>query len=125
MGFDIYVYMTLKMCPKSGRPYYYGKNFEAVYDLPDIIVPEKMCEYLEGRGKIFHAYTEIFNNENRFDVDVEEFLESYPDWDDVKESSYYDKDDTYWLREDHLGFKRLLEWCRDQHGVFFRVSWSY
>ena len=53
-----------------------------------------MCEYLEGRGKIFHVYTEIFNNENRFDVDVEEFLESYPDWDDVKESPYYDKDNT-------------------------------
>lgn len=124
MGFDINIYMSLNMCPKTGKPFIYGKNFERIYELPEIVVPEKMCEYLEGRGHLFHAYTETFNEENRYDVGVDEFLEEYPDWVSVQEHLSYEEAKDYWSFEDHEGFKRLLEWCAEQK-VGFRVSWSY
>ena len=130
MGFDINVMMEMFMCPATGKPFYYGydevtKNLEKVYDLPDISVPAKMCEYLVGRGSIFYAYTEFFNEREVFNVTVDEFLEAYPSWRQVKESNYYSEETTdYWCEEDHEGFKRLLEWCTQQR-VMFRVCWSY
>lgn len=124
MGFDINVYMTLQLCPETGKPYYYGKDLKHVYEPLDIVVPEELRQYLKGRGRIFHAYTEVFNNKDKYDVDVEEFLESYPRWDVVKENEYYKDEMDYWTLKDHKGFKNLLKWCRDQQ-IFFRVSWSY
>ena len=128
MGFDINIMMELYMCPASGKPYYYGKNketrkIEKVYELPNILVPGKMCEYLVGRGHIFHAYTAHFNEKEIFNVSVEEFLEEFPSWEEVMENEFY-SDEGYWLEEDHLGFQRTLEWCSEQE-VCFRVCWSY
>lgn len=128
MGFDINVNMVLHMCPKTGKPFYYKFNqekriTEKCYELPSIVVPAKMCEYLVGRGHIFQAYTEYFNDREMYDVSVEDFLEQYPSWDEVLEHSSYD-DEYGWIEEDHEGFKRLLEWCTRQ-GICFRVSWSY
>lgn len=116
------------MCPASGKPYYLRwnkelKNYEKIYELHNIIVPEKMCEYLVGRGHHFHAYTGDFNEEERYDVTVEEFLEQYPSWEEVMENHSWD-DECGWIEEDHEGFKRLLEWCCEQD-VSFRVCWSY
>ena len=131
MGFDINITMSLQMCPASGKPFYYGSDpktnkIEKIYGLPNILVPAKMCEYLEGRGSIFHAYTDTFNDKDIFNVSVDEFLDEYPTWEDVKKSGYYvDEDENgYWMEEDHEGFKRLLEWCCQQ-GPSFRVCWSY
>jgi hypothetical protein len=128
MGFDINIMMVLHMCPGTGKPYYYKYNKEKkvvdkIYEYPNLDVPAKMCDYLEGRGSIFHAYTEKFNYEERYNVSVDEFLEAYPDWKDVLHSDHYDNDD-YWCEEDHEGFKRLLEWCCEQE-VSFHVTWSY
>lgn len=128
MGFDINVMMTMYTCPESGKPYYLkwskeAKNYEKRYDLPDIIVPEKMCKYLVGRGHHFHAYTSHFNELERYDVTVEEFLEQYPSWDELVDDPSYE-DECGWFEEDHEGFKRVLEWCTQQC-VSFRVSWSY
>lgn len=130
MGFDINVNMVLHMCPKTGKPFYYGynkqqNNYEKIYELPTLVVPEKMCEYLVGRGHLFHAYTDHFNEEDVFDVSVEVFLNEYPPWEDVQQSDYFRDDEVdYWNEEDHEGFKRLLEWCTQQT-VPFRVNWSY
>lgn len=129
MGFDINITMELYMCPASGKPYYLKwnkeqKNYEKIYDIPQLIVPAKMCEYLEGRGHIFHAYTEKFNSEERYNVSVDEFLEEYPTWADVVDNDLYRDEGYYWSEEDHEGFKRLLEWCLEQD-VPFRVVWSY
>jgi hypothetical protein len=129
MGFDINITMDMLMCPGSGKPFYYKYNKETkvvdkIYDFSNIIVPGKMCEYLEGRGHIFHAYTHMFNEKDVYNVSVDEFLEEYPTWEDVVKSPYYDDADHYWIEEDHLGFKRTLEWCAEQD-VSFRVCWSY
>ena len=128
MGFDINVMMMLYMCPETGKPYYLKwnketRNYEKLYELPDIIVPEKMCEYLVGRGHHFHAYTEVFNEDGRYDVSVDEFMDYFPSWEEVLENPSYN-DECGWCEEDHKGFKRLLEWCCKQD-VSFRVSWSY
>ncbi len=129
MGFDINITMDLQMCPATGKPFYFKYNkekqfVEKIYDFPNILVPGKMCEYLEGRGHIFHAYTQKFNDNERYSTSVEEFLEEYPSWEDVVKSHYYENEDYYWHQEDHEGFKRLLEWCAEQD-VPFTVRWSY
>ena len=121
MGFDINIEMVLSMCKVTGKPYYLGANFEHIYDIGDIVVPEHLKEYLVGRGPVFHAYTSDFNYENRYNVSVYEFLEHYPSWEDVHKE-YEDHD--YWTEDDHNKFKELLEWCKKQC-VDFRVSWSY
>ncbi len=51
MGFDINISMELYMCPEKGKPFYFKKKdgkFEKIYDFPDILVPGKMCDYIEG-----------------------------------------------------------------------------
>lgn len=126
MGFDIHVAMMLSMCPATGKPYSLKKNKETktrekCYDLPGLTVPETMKKYLEGRGHHFHIYTEHFNEEQRYSVDVEEFLGTYPFWRDVKKNPSYDSS---WSKDDHQGFKRLLKWCCKQE-VSFQISWSY
>ena len=128
MGFDISIQILFHMCPESGKLFYYKRNkqtnhIEKCYDVPDIIVPEQMCEYLVGRGHLFHAYTEYFNEQERYCVSVEEFLDHYPSWEDVtSHENYYDEDG--WTEENHEGFLRLLEWCAKQE-VSFQLSWSY
>jgi hypothetical protein len=128
MGFDINVMMEMFMCPASGKPFYYRRNpetktIEKCYEIPDITVPVKMCEYLVGRGPIFYAYTQQFNEQERYNISADEFLEEYPSWETIVDSEYYN-DEGCWIQEDHKGFKRLLEWCTEQD-VPFRVCWSY
>lgn len=121
MGFDINIEMVLSMCAETGKPYSYGKDLERVYDFSTILVPQELKQYLVGRGPVFHAYTQHFNYEDRYNVPVYEFLEHYPSWDSVQEE-YADHE--YWTEEDHNKFKELLEWCKAQR-VSFRVDWSY
>lgn len=121
MGFDIYLKMNLLMCPRTGKPYYYRTNLEQCYELPNIPVPEELCEYLEGRGKHFHAYTKYFTERNHFETSAEEFLEMYPCFREIQTSPYYDEE---WTEKNHLEFKRLLNWCIKQP-VSFSVSWSF
>lgn len=120
MGFDISIEMSLAIHPETGRPYYYNYDSSARIDgVPDIVVPEHLRRYLKGRGNIFHVYTQFFNEENRFNVGVREFLEHFPSWDDVQVV-----DDDYWTEKDHCLFKELIEWCAEQT-VEFRIDWSY
>ena len=116
------------MCPAKGKPYYIkkqGTRYEKCYEIPDVTVPGKMCEYLVGRGHLFHAYTDHFNENDIFNVSVDEFLDKYPEWEEVQQSDYFRDDEIdCWNEEDHEGFKRLLEWCVEQE-VSFRVMWSY
>lgn len=121
MGFDINIDMILHMDKDTGKPFYYGKGLEHMYDISSFVVPDHLKEYLVGRGPVFHAYTSEFNYENRYDVPVSEFLEHYPSWKEVQEDY---KDHDYWTEADHNKFKELLEWCQKQP-VSFRVSWSY
>jgi hypothetical protein len=124
MGFDINIEMVLYMCNKTGKPYYYNKNSERIYEMPSVTVPKELVPYFTERGSVFHAYTEIFNEEERYNVSIEEFLEHYPSWDAVQEHSCYDGCEEWWVEDYHINFKKLLEWCMKQD-VTFRISWSY
>ena len=121
MGFDLNIEMCLHMCPDTGKPYYYGKNFEKVYEIPSLEIPNELKPYLEQRGHYLHAYTFGWNEEEIYSTDLESFLEEFPDWEDVVDHPSYDE---YWTEEDHNKFKKLLiilSACR----ASFRVSWSY
>lgn len=124
MGFDINVMMTMYMCNQTGKPYYYGKGLEKIYELPSLTIPKDLVPYITERGSIFHAYTEYFNDQERYDVNVEEFLDHYPSWDDVQNHSSYEGCEDWWTKDYHSKFEELLTWCTQQC-VSFRVSWSY
>ena len=124
MGFDINIQMVLQMCNQTGKPYYYNKKFERVYTMPSMTVPKELVPYFTERGPVLYAYTELFNKDERYSVDVEEFLEHYPSWDTIQEHSSYEGCEDWWTEDYHKNFKKLLEWCMAQD-VTFRISWSY
>lgn len=110
------------MCPETGKPYYYDEDLKKVYDFPDFQIPEDLRKYLQGRGHFFHAYADHFEEEGLgFEVEVCEFLDCFPDWEQVKEHTQYDES---WTQEDHDRFKELLE-CLESLPASFSVSWSY
>ena len=124
MGFDLYIHMSLLMDETNGKPFYFGKNLEKVYELPVIEIPQELKKYLYGRGHYFHVYTDKFNRKDIYHVDVHTFLDKYPSWRRFKESDYYDEEHQDWTRDDHRNFKKLLEFLSEQN-VGFSVCWSY
>ncbi len=124
MGFDLFIHMTLLMDDGTGKPYYYGKNAEKIYELPNIEIPKELQKYLYGRGSHFHVYTDKFNRKDIFEVNVRTFLERFPSWHRFEESDYYEDDPDAWTREDHKNFKKLLKLLADLP-IGFTVSWSY
>ncbi len=124
MGFDLFIHMSLMMDDGTGKPFYYGKDFEKVYEIPTIDIPEELRKYLYGRGSHFHVYTDKFNRKDIFQVSVSAFLERFPSWRKFEESDYYADFPEDWTREDHKNFKKLLKFLEDQK-VGFSVSWSY
>jgi hypothetical protein len=124
MGFDLYIHMTLMMDETTGKPFYFGKNLEKIYELPAVEIPEELRKYLYGRGHFFHVYTDKFNRKDIFEVSVSTFLERYPTWKRFEESDYYEDDPSCWSRDDHKNFKKLLKFLEDQP-IGFTVSWSY
>ncbi len=128
MGFDISINCELHICRATGKLFYYGKKestWGRIYDPPDIVVPKEYRCYLEQRGRVFHAYTDHFNSNDVFNVDVSTFLEQYPEWKEVAvwmEENSWSTDD--WSEEEHNGFKATLEWCQKSF-LPFRVNWSY
>lgn len=120
--------LILLMCPETGKPYYYGTtpqtgSFDRMYGIPDVKVPVDLKKYLGMRGSFFHHYTQGFEEKGLgYSVEVEQFLDDYPSWDDILDSN--DDIPDYWSKDDHTGFKQLLEWCRSS-GLNFNVRWSY
>jgi hypothetical protein len=130
MGFDIMINVCFNMCSETGKPFYYkfDKNTQIlnrIYEMPSIEVPQQLRKYLVGRGHLFHAYTDTFNERDVFQACADQFLEYYPTWEQVMANEEF-RDDIvdFWNEEDHTNFKKLLEWCTDQDFTF-QVTWSY
>lgn len=130
MGFDFHIGILLHMDPVTGRPYTFdlkelnGKLFE----LPSPSIPEKLRPYLYIRGPQMKVYTEHFNEKNQYTVCVDQFLEHFPSWKDVKE--YIDEhgyslciDESDWTQQDHYNLKCLLDIMVKVYGA--TVDWSY
>lgn len=130
MGFDINICLELLLCPSTGKPYYYGYNQDTltlgkVYALPDTQIPGHLRKYLVGRGHLFHAYTEYFNQQDIFKTNVQTFLDVYPDWSTVMESQFYtDEYEDAWNEDDHTAFKELLVFLTTQEATY-TILWSY
>lgn len=123
MGFDLFIYLKLMMCPETGKPFYFGPNLEKVYTLPECTIPEDLRPYLQGRGHFFFAYIENLDTYASSETDVETFLEYYPSWEEVKQHSSFEEDIS-WGKKDHIKFKELLEFLAKQAGSY-SVSWSW
>jgi hypothetical protein len=130
MGFDINICLSLLLCPETGKPFYlhWDKTTHKItknYSIPIIEIPKELCKYLEGRGHLFHAYTDYFNERDIFTTDVRQFLEHYPSWDRVIEHENYTDDyEGCWNEEDHTNFEKLLDFLTEQE-VTFTITWSY
>lgn len=123
MGFDLSIEVHLRFCPEKGIPFYYDKDYNYEYDL--LTVPEPLREYVKLRGHFLHAYTEHFNDQGIYEVDVYDFVEKYPKWKDIMEIDLFKKYcDGYWYEKDHDRFLLLLQWCKESRASFF-VKWSY
>lgn len=121
MGFDLYIHLKLMMCPIKGKPFYYGKNLEKIYEILDFSVPEDIRSYLVGRGHHFFAYLRFLDYSEQTEVDLEPFLENYPEWREILEDEAYE---SYWTQEDHNKFAELLEYLHELPYPF-SISWSY
>lgn len=120
MGFDLTIRCVLSLCSETGKPYYWF-NSEKVYTL-SLVVPEPHRKYLNQRGSFFHAYIRRFKDYDHVsEMSVESFLDGYPAWETVLKSEWYHDD---WLKNDHNGFERALEWLSLQN-VPYSISWSY
>lgn len=126
MGFDIYIKLVLHLCRENGKPFFYDRkedgDFFKNYEIPDLEIPKQHRRFLQERGRIFHAYTGAFEYNDLYTIDVEEFLDQFPEWEEVKDSDYYDENDETWTEEDHDQFKEALTWFSKQK-LCFEVSW--
>jgi hypothetical protein len=126
MGFDLYIYLKLMMCPETGKPYYFGPNLEKVYTLPGVTIPEHLHKYLKGRGSQFHAYVHEFTLADQSSADVNEFLNEYPLWKQITSSEWYDETwEEYWTEKEHDEFRELLVYLNESLDCQFTVEWSY
>jgi hypothetical protein len=127
MGFDLFIQVQYYLCPETGKPYYYStQGFEKKYTLPDINIPVHLRKYLKGRGSIFHAYIQEFDECDQTDTDVYSFLHGYPLWDQVKNSNWYDETwEGIWDERNHNEFRELLVYLTETYDCNFTVDWSY
>lgn len=125
MGFDFSIQLILKICSKTGQPFFYSNKFEKIYELPKLEVPEEFRPFVQDRGRLYHVYTDDFNIDNKLEASPEELLDVFPDWEDVKGSDYYEGyTENDWSEKTHNLFREALEWFAKQP-YSFQASWSY
>lgn len=125
MGFDFSIQLVLSICSKSGQPYVYSRGWEKLYELPKLEIPEEYRQFLQDRGPLYHIYTDYFSKNQRFSATTEELLENFPEWDEVKDSHWYERyADDEWPEQTHNLFREALQWFSEQPYTF-QASWSY
>jgi hypothetical protein len=125
MGFDFSIQLCLHLCPTTGKPFVYDREFKKVYTFPTVEVPEEYRRFVQLRGSFLHVYTDFYNEKDIYQVPVEGILDAFPSWEAVKESSWYEGCDGWdWSEEDHDTFRKALEWFAEQP-YSFQASWSY
>lgn len=123
MGYDFYIKARFAVCEITGQLYYYSLNpLTRHYDLSKIVVPEQYRRFLYLRGRMYHLYTQDVSNDDWFQTEISELVETFPSWEDIEESGF--AEDYDWKEEDHNQFREALEWFANQDGIFY-ASWSY
>lgn len=121
MGFYVHISLSFPVCQETGKPYYYGKDFEKIYDLS--IVPEVPEKY---RRFLYDGYTGIgiyqnYMRDYHYTDSAEAVLDDFPDWEDV-EDCLSDEAKNYWTKEDHDLFHAAMKWFASQG--YFTVTWG-
>ena len=110
MAIDLYISLSLALNQLTGIPEYPELN---------IIVPIEYRKWIYQSGNHFQIYINIFNG---ICVSTEVFLETYPDWDNIK-FEIIDWVQSNWTQSDHEEFKTALEWFASKN--MFNISWSF
>jgi len=133
MGFDLTVSINMGIDPNTGCAYvhYVNEGFldKKPYDPEEFKIPEQYRKYIEQRGYQFHQYVKKFSM-NCFNASARDFLQVYPQWDDVKSGlDVYDQEDEEWgwNEQNHNEFKGFLKWMveKSPYICIFEFHWSY
>lgn len=125
MGFDLTINLNVGIDPETGIAFVWDyKSTARIPFIPsEYTIPEQYHKYIHQRGSHFHSYITAYD-ESMTLVEVERFLDDYPDWQTVKENM--DDVDYDWTKEDHDSFKMALVWMNSgKNNGIFSVSWSY
>lgn len=124
MGFDLSIQVRFFICENTGKLYYYGrKNFDRMYGVPELNIPEEWWIYIKHRGRIFRAYIDAFEEQNNMSPDITDFEENFPTWEYIKESVEYENGwADEWTENDHNEYKKMVQWLAKQDIPYF-VSW--
>lgn len=103
----------------------YNKNWEKVYEIPNLEIPEQYLPFVQDRGHLYHLYTDYFNDRDIYSTSPVELLKHFPSWEEVASSSIYEGyTEEDWSKKTHNLFREALEWFSSQP-YSFQASWSY
>ena len=111
MGFYITISVNLYLDRKTGKLYYYDNEFEKVYNISDIKVPEEYKRFLSEKGSHYPLY---MRNDNCFDF-VKDVYACFPSWEEIKENL---TDNDEWTKQDHCLFEQAIKWFAEQNIQF-------
>jgi hypothetical protein len=124
MGFDIHIYCSFSICKETGKLFYYGgpSGLQKIYDISNIVIPEEHREFVRMRGHLFGIYTRFITDE--MSTSVTNFVDKYPEWSDIMESSDFEECASHWNEDMHDRFYAALKWFADQQ-MCYMICWDY
>ena len=128
MGLEIRIELHIQISESNGLPSVWIKQDDSYalipFDPTIYTVPTEFLRFINLKGKMFNVYIETFMLEDTIpEVDCAAFLEYFPTYESVKESSDYEGCEEYWTEKDHNEFKQAIEWFESK-GSFY-ITWSY
>lgn len=121
MGFYVSIYITFHLCLQTGKPFYYSKNYEKIFDLSTLDeIPIEFRRFLFEQGNgIFPNY---MRDDHYYDS-AEMVYNAFPSWEDV-EQSLNDESKKYWKKEDHDLFYKAIKWFATSKKASFTIQWG-
>ena len=122
MGFDLFISVSILLCPETGLMYEYNDDLTKTYNINNVRVPEHLRRFVKQRGHYLRLYTSRVTDE--YSTGADNFLDKFPEWAEILEDDEYDDFKDRWTEEDHNLFKETLAWLVSQK-VNAIVSWSF
>lgn len=124
MGVEHAITLSLQVCNETGRLYYTNyiadtDEEEKIYDIAKIAIPKDLLRYVSGYSHHMFAYIWRFRDQQENSCSIHTFLESYPEWNDIKDQTW---NLGSWTEEDHKNFKELCTLYRGS-GMPFQIQW--
>ena len=122
MGFDLFISVSILLCPETGLMYEYNDDLTKTYNINNVRVPEHLRRFVKQRGHHLRLYTSRITDE--YSTGADNFLDKFPEWAEILEDNDYEDFKDRWTEEDHNLFKETLAWLVGQK-VNAIVSWSF